>query len=159
MCPLPAMCVSITLCFFFKQKTAYEMRISDWSSDVCSSDLALSDTGRHGRPSHNPPSRRLSADASNTGTLTLFRSSDANPAVEQVVLKCIGLGPERGQHSRALESTCQGGLRLGVSGKVLRQHTGKAAPAPLGGVQVVPAQAHIDQVRPRCHRQGLSITR
>src|SRR3546814_11213398 len=28
------------LFFFFKQKTAYEMRISDWSSDVCSSDLA-----------------------------------------------------------------------------------------------------------------------
>src|SRR3546814_5723711 len=27
------------LIFFFKQKTAYEMRISDWSSDVCSSDL------------------------------------------------------------------------------------------------------------------------
>src|SRR3546814_4231835 len=30
---------SIFLFFFFKQKTAYEMRISDWSSDVCSSDL------------------------------------------------------------------------------------------------------------------------
>src|SRR3546814_13636977 len=29
--------------FFFKQKTAYEMRISDWSSDVCSSDLVASD--------------------------------------------------------------------------------------------------------------------
>src|SRR3546814_7386060 len=28
--------------FFFKQKTAYEMRISDWSSDVCSSDLVAS---------------------------------------------------------------------------------------------------------------------
>src|SRR3546814_16054627 len=27
--------------FFFKQKTAYELRISDWSSDVCSSDLGL----------------------------------------------------------------------------------------------------------------------
>src|SRR3546814_2578250 len=27
--------------FFFKQKTAYEMRISDWSSDVCSSDLTV----------------------------------------------------------------------------------------------------------------------
>src|SRR3546814_6380275 len=27
--------------FFFKQKTAYEMRISDWSSDVCSSDLFI----------------------------------------------------------------------------------------------------------------------
>src|SRR3546814_4002024 len=35
-----------TLCyvvffFFFKQKTAYELRISDWSSDVCSSDLSV----------------------------------------------------------------------------------------------------------------------
>src|SRR3546814_7925988 len=29
----------VSLIFFFKQKTAYEMRISDWSSDVCSSDL------------------------------------------------------------------------------------------------------------------------
>src|SRR3546814_6603751 len=37
--------------FFFKQKTAYEMRISDWSSDVCSSDLAdqrLGDIAVHG---------------------------------------------------------------------------------------------------------------
>src|SRR3546814_16420320 len=34
------LCVLGCLCFFlFKQKTAYEMRISDWSSDVCSSDL------------------------------------------------------------------------------------------------------------------------
>src|SRR3546814_16717653 len=34
------MLVCVVLCvFFFKQKTAYEMRISDWSSDVCSSDL------------------------------------------------------------------------------------------------------------------------
>src|SRR3546814_1067272 len=31
--------------FFFKQKTAYEMRISDWSSDVCSSDLIQNDSG------------------------------------------------------------------------------------------------------------------
>src|SRR3546814_13861513 len=36
----------VVLCviFFFKQKTAYEMRISDWSSDVCSSDLRSSCT-------------------------------------------------------------------------------------------------------------------
>src|SRR3546814_9252466 len=34
------------MCFFcFKQKTAYEMRISDWSSDVCSSDLDLEQAG------------------------------------------------------------------------------------------------------------------
>src|SRR3546814_14732075 len=31
--------LSVCIFFFFKQKTAYEMRISDWSSDVCSSDL------------------------------------------------------------------------------------------------------------------------
>src|SRR3546814_10516015 len=34
-------CVLLYGFFFFKQKTAYEMRISDWSSDVCSSDLAM----------------------------------------------------------------------------------------------------------------------
>src|SRR3546814_10891190 len=48
----------VSLFFFFKQKTAYEMRISDWSSDVCSSDLRISlgrwplvlcaGAGRHG---------------------------------------------------------------------------------------------------------------
>src|SRR3546814_3377645 len=32
-------CIISLFFFFFKQKTAYEMRISDWSSDVCSSDL------------------------------------------------------------------------------------------------------------------------
>src|SRR3546814_3207541 len=35
----------LCLFFFFKQKTAYEMRISDWSSDVCSSDLVLAGRG------------------------------------------------------------------------------------------------------------------
>src|SRR3546814_4472738 len=35
--------------FFFKQKTAYEMRISDWSSDVCSSDLCDGEWRRGGR--------------------------------------------------------------------------------------------------------------
>src|SRR3546814_7728596 len=35
---------SICRIFFFKQKTAYEMRISDWSSDVCSSDLVTAVT-------------------------------------------------------------------------------------------------------------------
>src|SRR3546814_8801624 len=34
------MCSELCYIFFFKQKTAYEMRISDWSSDVCSSDLS-----------------------------------------------------------------------------------------------------------------------
>src|SRR3546814_16686530 len=43
--------------FVFKQKTAYEMRISDWSSDVCSSDLAAHPPARR-RRSRAPPSRR-----------------------------------------------------------------------------------------------------
>src|SRR3546814_11963750 len=41
--------------FFFKQKTAYEMRISDWSSDVCSSDLK----GSQARSGLLPADRRL----------------------------------------------------------------------------------------------------
>src|SRR3546814_14401054 len=36
--------------FFFKQKTAYEMRISDWSSDVCSSDLVGAAAGAPAQP-------------------------------------------------------------------------------------------------------------
>src|SRR3546814_1106736 len=41
------MVLSMVCFFFFKQKTAYEMRISDWSSDVCSSDLAPVVAGQH----------------------------------------------------------------------------------------------------------------
>src|SRR3546814_2014950 len=44
--------VSCVFFFFFKQKTAYEMRISDWSSDVCSSDLAADWPSSDGRPIH-----------------------------------------------------------------------------------------------------------
>src|SRR3546814_4534705 len=51
--------------FFFKQKTAYEMRISDWSSDVCSSDLSNTNLQQEERKisqtvaaSKNVPSRK-----------------------------------------------------------------------------------------------------
>src|SRR3546814_1166146 len=49
-----SICASCLLCFFFKQKTAYELRISDWSSDVCSSDLPCRRTST---PRHRPSSR------------------------------------------------------------------------------------------------------
>src|SRR3546814_11115132 len=42
---------------FFKQKTAYGMRISDWSSDVCSSDLKPHSEPRSSGPHSGPPSR------------------------------------------------------------------------------------------------------
>src|SRR3546814_7608385 len=58
MCDLGDSCVCrLCVVFFFKQKTAYEMRISDWSSDVCSSDLH-----RHGPDlveKDRPPFRRF----------------------------------------------------------------------------------------------------
>src|SRR3546814_5741620 len=43
------MCIVVCVFFFIKQKTAYEMRISDWSSDVCSSDLVARRDGDQGR--------------------------------------------------------------------------------------------------------------
>src|SRR3546814_3718994 len=58
--------------FFFKQKTAYEMRISDWSSDVCSSDLpvgvgeapVLRGLGRGGRRESGGQRRKLGPEGS-----------------------------------------------------------------------------------------------
>src|SRR3546814_7787082 len=46
-CMNAELCMRLLVVFFFKQKTAYEMRISDWSSDVCSSDLDLGGLVRH----------------------------------------------------------------------------------------------------------------
>src|SRR3546814_1468581 len=43
----------VAIFFLFKQKTAYEMRISDWSLDVCSSDLLK----LHGKPAAEQPQR------------------------------------------------------------------------------------------------------
>src|SRR3546814_11392860 len=51
--------------FVFKQKTAYEMRISDWSSDVCSSDLAADD-----RLSGRSPGRAGSGGGDQEGEVT-----------------------------------------------------------------------------------------
>src|SRR3546814_11215554 len=54
----------MVLLFFFKQKTAYEMRISDWSSDVCSSDLSRGSWPWPASPPgpQSPPSRPSQAD-------------------------------------------------------------------------------------------------
>src|SRR3546814_4968066 len=54
--------------FFFKQKTAYEMRISDWSSDVCSSDLADSGVGdlRAAEPTDSCPPLVLNGKSPST---------------------------------------------------------------------------------------------
>src|SRR3546814_8017523 len=51
----------LVMFFFFKQKTAYVMRISDWSSDVCSSDLTCQ-RGAIARIDRGPPLRRTAGD-------------------------------------------------------------------------------------------------
>src|SRR3546814_20315504 len=85
-------CLVVCCVFFFKQKTAYEVRISDWSSDVCSSDLASSTASRYGpnkctptclaltsaRPAAccGPPSNTLSKPTSSKPDSTLGASQD-----------------------------------------------------------------------------------
>src|SRR3546814_6985489 len=65
--------------FFFKQKTAYEMRISDWSSDVCSSDL-------HAAPPA-PGNQSNSPSAMNCSSFVRRRTQHAGPA--QILENCI----------------------------------------------------------------------
>src|SRR3546814_762379 len=52
------MYIDVCSVFFFRQKTAYEMRISDWSSDVCSSDLLRIGSGRRRYRIHTGPTPR-----------------------------------------------------------------------------------------------------
>src|SRR3546814_19838508 len=66
--------------FFFKQKTAYDRRTSDWSSDVCSSDLSLP---RHGHSSHDGASTSayalLSSTSENSASTTSSSAFGASP--------------------------------------------------------------------------------
>src|SRR3546814_7974153 len=64
------LCFMLLLFFFFKQKTAYEMRISDWSSDVCSSDLDALALGV-------PPPPPMPADAPSPAGLPEWRVAQA----------------------------------------------------------------------------------
>src|SRR3546814_3317182 len=67
--------------FFFKQKTAYEMRISDWSSDVCSSDL-VTQASHRGFPPKAPERSgafRVFIDLQQGAAATRHRSSPHHP--------------------------------------------------------------------------------
>src|SRR3546814_1287867 len=59
MCVLLCLCDFVIDIFCFKQKTAYEMRISDWSSDVCSSDLGGAARAALARPADLADHHRL----------------------------------------------------------------------------------------------------
>src|SRR3546814_1216953 len=86
--------------FFFKQKTAYEMRISDWSSDVCSSDLALAEridmleARLHalGEISDDARSRTLSATKSLSSQLTELQEATRSAAQEVTGMADVASG-------------------------------------------------------------------
>src|SRR3546814_788126 len=128
--------------FFFKQKTAYEMRISDWSSDVCSSDLIVS-TVRHTRAASEdellaqslPRARALLAD----GVTTLEVKS--------------GYGLDFDNERKMLRVARQVGDELGIQVRAtfLGAH---ALPPEFAGN----ADGYIDAVvdwLPRLHAEGL----
>src|SRR3546814_4482315 len=80
--------------FFFKQKTAYEMRISDWSSDVCSSDLT--------ERSIAIALSIVNADLLFSVYRIMFYAGDGNPAmslVDQIFQKRDFVTPEIGRAS------------------------------------------------------------
>src|SRR3546814_8953714 len=85
------------LFFFFKQKTAYEMRISDWSSDVCSSDLDADDLDaiRHFAVAwlRNEQNGDLAAFGVSFDVYFLESSLYADGMVEETVRELVAHGP------------------------------------------------------------------
>src|SRR3546814_4269109 len=70
--------VSCHICFVFKQKTAYEMRISDWSSDVCSSDLGCARADlAHAGPLRFPQFAAARGAAGCAGRLVAVRADES----------------------------------------------------------------------------------
>src|SRR3546814_3886504 len=90
--------VVLCLVFFFKQKTAYEMRISDWSSDVCSSDLdrAAAVAGR----------TRLAQDVPERFAGALARHLDQAERRERMDLRA-GVRTEERRVGKECVSTCR----------------------------------------------------
>src|SRR3546814_12248658 len=119
--------------FFFKQKTAYEMRISDWSSDVCSSDLAA--FYRAGLPkglfqhlflTHDQTARIIAGG--HVDQVNFTGSVDGGRAIERAAAGTFtGLGLELGgkdpAHVRAVADMGRAGVTLG-DGAVQRSSDG-----------------------------------
>src|SRR3546814_3970419 len=107
--------------FFFKQKTAYEMRISDWSSDVCSSDLSpaadgseILDTASSTRddcplPQHAHILHRLNAKDRSSGEAYL--AAEAHSPQAQAGLPCADVHQrsEERRVGKECGSTCRSG--------------------------------------------------
>src|SRR3546814_3713563 len=101
------MCVCCVLIgfFFFKQKTAYEMRISDWSSDVCSSDLARMKSSTQTAKILSPNSQGQPNQPASPGTASTRLSAMMSPSVQPLPQWAAAL-PEIGRAS-CRERGCQ----------------------------------------------------
>src|SRR3546814_6955754 len=91
----------LCVCFFFEQKTAYEMRISDWSSDVCSSDLLVRD--RHDRP-HVVAAISVSDDLA---AIIVRRNSVMNAAIPAFRRRMPNVDGGKIGRASCRESVCQ----------------------------------------------------
>src|SRR3546814_4829575 len=108
--------------FFFKQKTAYDMRISDWSSDVCSSDLRRSRCIKDRRNIPLVPGDRLERRRSLS---RLFGKGAATQCVERLDLSLPRDIRQRGDHvqvGRIADDQC----RLGIADKIFKFASGRS---------------------------------
>src|SRR3546814_20384375 len=91
-------------CFFFRQKTAYDMRISDWSSDLCSSDLRVgADPHRDAVVGAGDPARRARGGGGDPG-------GRAGPGGEHRVAARVGQSVVEGK--KVSDSVDPGGRRI-----------------------------------------------
>src|SRR3546814_1426098 len=93
----------VVLLFFFKQKTAYEMRISDWSSDVCSSDLPAVTLAIAKQPGRN------AADITDAITQRMqgLRGSLIPQGVQYTITRDYGQRSEERRVGKECVSTCR----------------------------------------------------
>src|SRR3546814_772681 len=119
--------------FFFKQKTAYEMRISDWSSDVCSSDLWLQQDARGdvlcGSGTFDPPTTKLDANGQGSPYATYgFAAQIAEVAVDldlgtvKVLRMAAAHDVGRAVNPTLVEGQIHGGIAQGLGLALMEEY-------------------------------------
>src|SRR3546814_1590468 len=132
--------------FFVKQKTAYEMRISDWSSGVCSSDLRHAGAGAASRAAHQEGSGQLRRR-------NLFRRIALGRTQKVVVPSFTLMAIAAGKWSVPPANL----LRI-ANGVDLRPYGGEAGNrSPLSGSEIDPPAVVIGTVAP--HRPDKNVAR
>src|SRR3546814_9324289 len=106
-------CSIIDVLFFFKQKTAYDMRISDWSSDVCSSDLPRFLYGSASRSCSTSPASENQSRSSvqsrpgRSWYSITTRCTDAQSEGEELRIMSYSARSEERRVGKECVSTCQ----------------------------------------------------